>query len=307
MSKFVELPPQDYDRNAFDAFASQHGHFDLGDARAMMWMAQLSYETGAPQTIVQIAPLWGFKPIPHFRAQGQVIDTRAIIGERDDCTVVAFAGTDPALARNLITDADCRLTASDTHEGFQDAFDAVWPLIESKIRAGRPPLFFTGHSFGAALAVLAAEKAHDIGIAPAAVYTFGMPRAGGRSFAARYDGKLGDRSFRLVRGGDIVACVPEWIEHLAPPARVPFQHVGRMLKCDSGGKFDRNRPLSAMSCDDSRFGAGVRENWTNRVSAALAGKLLAAAGPGVLGPLFALLPFAIRDHLPDRYLSALTP
>src|ERR1039458_380178 len=68
MSKFVELPPQDYDRNAFDAFASQHGHFDLGDARAMMWMAQLSNETGAPQTIVQIAPLWGFKPIPHLRA-----------------------------------------------------------------------------------------------------------------------------------------------------------------------------------------------------------------------------------------------
>jgi hypothetical protein len=80
-----------------------------------------------------------------------------------------------------------------------------------------------------------------------------------------------------------------------------------MLKCDSGGKFDRNRPLSAMSCDDPRFGAGVRENWTNRVSAALAGKLLAAGGPGVLGPLFALLPFAIRDHLPDRYLIALTP
>src|ERR1039458_5893214 len=101
-------------------------------------------------------------------AQGPVIDPRAIIGERDDCTAVAFAGTDPALARNLITDADCRLTASDTHEGFQDAFDAVWPLIEPKIRAGRPPLFFTGHSFGAALAVLAAEKAHDIGIAPAA-------------------------------------------------------------------------------------------------------------------------------------------
>jgi hypothetical protein len=167
MSKFVELPPQDYDRNAFDAFASQHGHFDLGDARAMMWMAQLSNETGAPQTIVQIAPLWGFKPIPHFRAQGPVIDTRAIIGERDDCTALAFAGTDPALARNLITDADCRLTASDTHEGFQDAFDAVWPLIEPKIRAARPPLFFTGHSFGAALAVLAAEKAHDLGIAPA--------------------------------------------------------------------------------------------------------------------------------------------
>jgi hypothetical protein len=41
--------------------------------------------------------------------------------------------------------------------------------------------------------------------------------------------------------------------------------------------------------------------------AILAGRVFAPAGPGALGRLYALLPFGIRDHLPDRYLRALEP
>ncbi len=273
----------------------------------MMWMAQLSYETDAPRTIEIVGPVWGFEPVTPLRAQGLRIDTRAIVGVRPDCTIVAFAGTDPALPKNLITDATVRLTADDTHEGFQNAFNAIWPQIEMLLQTDARPLFFTGHSLGAALAVLAAEKAHDIGRTPAAVFTFGMPRAGGADFAGRYNGKLGDRTFRLVHGGDIVPCIPEWFARLAPPGRFQFQHVGQMLKCDSGAKFDRLATLALVSANDPAFRAGVRENWLNRKNAALAGKLLAEAGPGFLGPLYALLPFAIRDHLPDRYRSALEP
>jgi predicted lipase len=107
-----------------------------------------------------------------------------------------------------MTDADCRLTLNDTHEGFQAALDAAWPLVETKltalIQARRRPIFFTGHSLGAALAVLAAEKAKDGHLVPAAVYTFGMPRAGGRHFKSRYDRALGDCTYRLVYGGDTV-------------------------------------------------------------------------------------------------------
>jgi triacylglycerol lipase len=307
MSRFVQLPPADYSRSAFAAFSPQRAGFDLDDARAMMWMAQLAYETDAPNTIAEIAPLWGFKPVQVVQAQGPVIDTRALIGERPDCTVVAFAGTDPALARNLITDVRVRLTDENTHAGFQDAFDAAWPQIQPKIQVSARPLFFTGHSLGAALAVLAAAKAHRCGITPAAVYTFGMPRAGGQDFAGTYNDILGERTFRLVHGGDIVPCIPEWAARLAPPARIPFQHVGRMLKCESGGKFDRAAQPSPLDSNDPTFRAGVRENWINRKNAALAGILLAPAGPGLFGPFYTLLPFAIRDHLPDRYRHALEP
>lgn len=309
MSKFVQLPPEDYDLKAFDKFSATRGHFDLDDARAMMWMAQLSYETDteALPTITEIGPKFGFKPIPHFVATGTAIDTRAIVGERPDCTVVAFAGTDPALSDNVVTDVKVEITASDTHKGFQEALDAVWRKIEPAIRASQRPLFFTGHSLGAALAVLAAEKAHDNNMSPAAVYTFGMPRTGSGTFATRYNGKLGDRTFRLVHGGDIVPCIPEFLVRPAPLAPIMGQHVGCMLKCSSGAKFDRAAPLSAMTSDDPRLTAGVRENISNRINAFLAGELLALAGPGAVGNLLRFLPFAIRDHLPDRYLAALTP
>ena len=307
MSRFVQLPPTDYSRSAFAAFSPQRAGFDLDDARAMMWMSQLAYETDAPDTIAEVAPLWGFKPVQLVHAQGPAIDTRAIIGERPDCTVVAFAGTDPALAKNLITDVRIRFTDKNTHAGFQDAFDSAWPQIQPKIEASARPLLFTGHSLGAALAVLAAAKAHRSGMTPAAVYTFGMPRAGGQVFAGAYNEILGDRTFRLVHGGDIVPCIPEWVARLAPPERIPFQHVGRMLKCDSGGKFDRSAQPAPMDSNDPTFRAGVRENWINRKNAALAGILLAPAGPGFFGPFYTLLPFAIRDHLPDRYRDALEP
>jgi triacylglycerol lipase len=305
MSMFVQLPPEKYDKKIFDRFSAQRGRFDIDDARAMMWMSQLSYETGAPDTIREIAAAWNLKPRDPIRARGMLIDTRVIIGERPDCTIVAFAGTDPALASNLITDVRVRLTSSDTHEGFQKAFDAAWDEIKPAIENSTRPLFFTGHSLGAALAVLAAEKACDSGMMPAAVYTFGMPRAGGAIFAARYNEKLGDRTFRLVHGGDIVPCIPEWFARLLPPGRFQFQHVGQMLRCDSGTKFDRLGTLSPMTANDPAFRAGLRENWINRRNALLAGQLFAAAGPGRLGRFLMFLPFAIRDHLPDRYRSAL--
>ena len=302
MSILVELPVGDYKRDAFTKFLPRRGSFDLDDARAMMWMSQLAYETDAVATIQVIGPAWGFQPITHIRAQVGTADTRAIVGKRNDCTIVAFAGTDPALGENIITDACVRLSPTDTHTGFQDACDTAWPQILPLIQTSRGPLFFTGHSLGAALAVLAAEKAFDLGMALAAVFTFGMPRAGGLDFAARYDRKLGDRTYRLVHGSDIVPCVPDALVALNP---IQFQHVGRLLTCPSSGKFARPAVLGNMSGNDPRFVGGLRLDFANRVFALHRGDIFAPVGLGVLGPTYALLPFLIRDHLPDRYLNAL--
>lgn len=301
MSKFVQLPPELHDQKAFERFSAQRGHFDLDDARAMMWMAQLAYESDAVDTIKQVATLWQLERVQHLAALGEQIDTRVIIAERAGCSFVAFEGTDPAIAANLLTDANSVLTDDDEHAGFEAALMAVWPKLLQDLETRPKPLFFAGHSLGAALVVLAAEKANDAGIVPAAIYSFGMPRAGGANFAARYDGKLGDRTFRLVHGNDIVPCVPDSIGPLV------FRHVGRMLKCPSDGKFDPAMPLSTSDNDDPRFAAGVRDNFRNQLSAFLAGRFFSPQGPGALGRMFAFLPFAIRDHLPDRYLSALSP
>jgi len=251
----------------------------------------------------------GFKPIEHVRAQAKQIGTRVIIGERPDCIMEAFAGTDPAISKNLMTDVDCRLTPNDTHEGFQAAIDAACSQVETKITAlmqGSPrPIFFTGHSLGAALAALAAEKLKDGPFRPAGVHTFGMPRAGGRTFKTRYDRMLGGRTYRLVYGGGTVPCISDSIKALG--ILTPFQHVGRLLTCKSGGKFDRTTRLTDTTSNDPRFIEGVRDNLRNSLRALLAGRIFAPTGPGPLGRLFALLPFGIRDHLPDLYLKALEP
>ena len=88
---------------------------------------------------------------------------------------------------------------------------------------------------------------------------------------------------------------------------IQFQHVGRLLTCPSNGKFDRTSALSPTTSNDPRFAAGVRLNFANRLLALHGGNIFAPAGPGNLGPALALLPFLIRDHLPDRYLNALDP
>jgi len=309
MTFFVEIRPEDYNKTAFTQFSARRGAFDIADALAMMWMSQLAYESGAPRTIDVIGPHWGFNSVQAVPQRGQILDTHAIVGVRDDCTVVAFAGTDPGILGNLIADAEFKLSAANTHQGFQDSVDGMWSDLEPLLRSGPAPLFFTGHSLGAAMAAIAAERAVRLPVTIAAVYGFGMPRPGGPAFARSY-GTLGERTYRLVHGGDIVACVPDLVDAILPGRirqAIQFQHVGHMLGCASGGKFNRNAPLAPITDNDPHFTEGVLADLRDHIHAFLAGRLLAPPAPGELGRLWALLPFAIRDHLQDRYWTALTP
>jgi triacylglycerol lipase len=66
MSTLVELDPNQYSPSAFDAFDPEATDFKIGNARAMMWMSQLAYETGRPQTIAAVGNLWGFAGVTPF-------------------------------------------------------------------------------------------------------------------------------------------------------------------------------------------------------------------------------------------------
>ena len=96
------------------------------------------------------------------------------------------------------------------HGGFAEALDAVWDEIAAALEQVRVPLFYTGHSLGAALATLAAAR-----MPPHAVYTFGSPRVGDAGFARH----LADVPvYRLVNHCDLVPTVP-------PPGPLKFRHV----------------------------------------------------------------------------------
>jgi len=194
---------------------------------------------------------------------------------------------------------------TDTHMGFQTALNAVQAMIQQAVTKSQQtgkPLWITGHSLGAALAALAAQFADSLHHAAKAVYLFGMPRAGGARFQAAYNGNanLGPVSYRFVHGDDVVARVP--------PSANGYRHIGRMLKCASGAKFDPTRtPLSALGSDDPEFSTGVLEALVGGASNVLAGRLFSPPGPGSFGPFFRFLPPPVRDHLQDSYWIALTP
>jgi triacylglycerol lipase len=342
MTDFVEFPEQVYvdARDVFAAFKGARSDFTLENARAMMWFAQLAYEvddTGGNANAAKIARVkdqWNFNAITPFRARaaslGKSFNTTGLIGERKDAIVLAFAGTDPGVWETVVTDGRFLLGVKNTHEGFQAAFEAAAPLgadgqlagplgdAIAKAKSTGLPLFVTGHSLGAALALLAADAAAAQGTPPRAVYGFGTPCPGGAIFQKRYNAALGDVTYRLVHGRDIVARVPMLQEYL---------HVGCMLQTRQDTKF-AGQP--AGPSEDPKFFAleYLKEIASFLLGGGVIGFLksfvmspphspqelgqaviarLPPRGHGPLGDWFRALPPFIREHLQDRYLEALTP
>jgi hypothetical protein len=134
---------------------------------------------------------------------------------------------------------------------------------------------------------------------PAAVYTFGMPRVGGPQFVASY-ASLSKLTYRLVHGIDLVTRVP-------PGLPGGFHHVGHLLQCATGTKFEKARLHAETDSDDPPFSAEFKNVLAQDFQNILAGTILSPQGPGALGEGFRILSPEIRDHLQDSYWKALTP
>ena len=281
-STFVEIDLDEYDDAAFSGFNASAGGFVIGNARALMWLAQLAYETHQPSTIQVVSGKWRFSSAIPFskRKTGLTgsFETCGIIAERLDAVILAFAGTDPSVWQNLATDFNARPKANNKHAGFELAARPATPEVAQATQISRQsqkPLFITGHSLGAALAVLAAEMAVAGGLRPRAVYTFGMPRVGGSQFQASYNASLGDETYRLVHGIDLVARVPM--------SSLGFRHVGQMLHCAAGQKFAEIQPLSQVGSDEPAFAQQFANIFLHGVNNILSGRILSEPGPGTLG------------------------
>jgi triacylglycerol lipase len=183
MSFLTALPIQLYDPNAFAAFSSDAG-FSLGTGKAMAWMSQLAYETDDQDKIRTILQQWGLS----LNEGGLVVEeaptvlplasTHLFIAGGRGATFVAFAGTDPLVLANWISDFDVHLGSTNTAQGFTSAAEIVWPKIEAVLSVLSPAaakIIVTGHSLGGALAALIANKIADLRrFSLAAVYTYGM-------------------------------------------------------------------------------------------------------------------------------------
>lgn len=117
--------------------------------------------------------------------------------------------------------------AIEVHTGFLEALDSVWnDQIAPELEKVNLPIFYTGHSLGAALATLAVARKR-----PAAAYTFGSPRVGNEPFAVSL---AGVPIFRVVDDADVITEVP--------PELLGFRHVGEVHALTpplvSGFRFD---------------------------------------------------------------------
>jgi Lipase (class 3) len=306
MSFLVELPRSEYPDDAQDAFTVT-AQFELENARAMMWMSQLAYETAHAGKVESILRAWGL-------SKREIIDnppgTRlplrtacAIVAGGRGATIVAFAGTDPLKINDWITDFNALPSADGIHTGFRAAVAAIWPRIAAAI-ANRPQaeraLFLTGHSLGGALAIVAAAQASsDPQLQPTAIYTYGSPRPGDTQFAGVYNPLLGDVTYRLVHGTDLVATVP--------PSVSGFRHVGRAMQCSSDGRFDLQTPILPRDEDKPDFLASLFSSVSTELHALIAGNLFMPVGKGPLRQFLGILPRQIRDHVPPSYFTALAP
>ena len=134
--------------------------------------------------------------------------------------IVVFRGTEPTSWEDI--KADIQFTKQQKtyatnsvglkahgkmHKGFRAALEDVWKILHKHYKQNGvgKQLLVTGHSLGAALATLYADRIADIN---SACYTFGSPRVG--------DKKLIDNMnftcYRVRNNNDIVTRVPpEWI------------------------------------------------------------------------------------------------
>jgi len=144
---------------------------------------------------------------------------QAFVAVKGDITVVAFRGTEPKQASDILADLNAFPKKSRldgwVHSGFRGEVDKIWSAVEAYVkREGTERVFFTGHSLGGAMSTVASSRWHK----PAICYNYGSPRVGTASFVKAYN--TNNELHRFVNNNDIVTSVP--------PALLFYRHVGKL-------------------------------------------------------------------------------
>jgi triacylglycerol lipase len=240
-------------------------------------MANLAYEVpDQARHDLEQAGLYRFAPLADAAS-----DTQGFVTGNGEMTLIAFRGTEAARFEDWLTDLDAVQVAGpvgQVHKGFYErGVLSVWEQLVaalSVVRDAGQPLWFTGHSLGAALACLAAAKLLKDGIVSdvAGLYIFGQPRSGDQDFATWFDSLMKPRTFRFVNNNDIVPHVP--------PSLLHYKHAGTFAYFDAAGDVKA----------DEGFWAGAKD--------ALEGRVDDLWKHGVVPPV-------IEDHFMDNYLARL--
>ncbi|WP_327064288.1 lipase family protein [Kitasatospora sp. NBC_01302] len=248
------------------------------------WLARacdLAYKDRA--TIEEQAASWGFGQVRHhetrFTPPFPLQDTQAYTMAGDRMIITAFRGTQPAEIRDWLSDAETPpwpgpAKTGYVHYGFAEALESIFPSVRdalAELRTEGQSVWFTGHSLGGALAMLAGARMslEEPRLQADGVYTFGQPRTCDRILAAAFNKGFKDRMYRFVNNNDIVPQLP--------PEPV-YTHVDNLRYIDSAGRIHDSMTLQAGLADRAK---------------------------GLTADAFAPASAGIRDHFMHNYLAAL--
>jgi triacylglycerol lipase len=213
--------------------------------------------------IAQTAYLDGPEAKPRFKALGyrqhHFIDIDGaqchVIWNADEF-VLAFRGTEPDEFSDIKADLNAIPDRANNghgwvHNGFQEEVNKVWASIEKWLDKAKGKRFYiTGHSLGGAMATIATSRLAD---RVDALYTYGSPRVGTRSFVNSFSHIP---HYRHVNNNDVVpkvpfavlgyrhTCAPRYINYygnIRPNTywqRVKDQWRGRLRAWQKGVPFD---------------------------------------------------------------------
>jgi triacylglycerol lipase len=246
------------------------------------WLAEASTLVYADENFVRTQfRRVGLRMVKFFDHQS----TQCFVASNDKFAIIAFRGSEiwkrkgkfdlNKILADLKADVDIRLTdwpgGGKVHRGFKDALDEVWLELAVYIRRLKDQgckIWITGHSLGAALATLAADRYANV----QGVYTFGSPRVGDGAFKKNFDAE----AYRIVNNQDIATRVP-------PPGW--YKHVGDIKFIDGEGNIHDHiieKEGLANQPRDELYGQETSNHPNKRDSASL-------------------IPQSFKDHVPLLY------
>jgi subtilisin family serine protease len=211
----------------FHRVSLQTNEFSWKKALTLAVASRLAYLKNSPGVIHVATQTWGFDHCTTFN----VANTQGFVAWDSNIVLVSFRGTESVgdWLSNLTLIPTTR-SYGRVHLGFFKAFEVVRTILSGILDDAAPAnkkVWFTGHSLGGALAMVAgAELAESL--PTSGFYTYGQPKTGNSQvrlfFGQRFNGKF----HRFVNDDDVVPQVPPG-----------YSHVGQLTWFDGKGGLKR--------------------------------------------------------------------
>lgn len=201
------------------------------------------------------------------------------------CLIVVFRGSDEIEDWGINARAyqSSFNDVGKVHRGFKKAYLSIRKTLFSVLESNTLPMFITGHSLGAALALLASSEL-DGNKNFDSCYTFGSPRIGNSGFI---NSVKTQNIFRIINNSDVVTTVP--IDFTT----IEYKHLGKGYLIDDC--FHLHKEMSEKDVYDYQKSKLV----------SLKDYTLSKLFNNKLSSIKYDLPSFLADHSPINYTNAL--